>query len=513
MEMQASNNETMQQRYDRLASNRYSVLERARDAAKLTIPSLLPPEGFTESQTLPEPYQGLGARGVNNLASKLLLALIPPNQKFFRLSPDSQVMEQMSELDPSAISKIKQELSKVESNIMTDIETHNTRAKVFEAMRLLVSTGNALVHMPADGDLTVYRLDQYVIRRDKAGNVIEIVIKEEVSPDTLDKEVIDKCEVHEDAESVDVYTHVRRATSKWRVSQEINDIKVPGSAGTYPFEKNAYIPLRWTSMSMDNYGRSLVDEHMGDLRSFEAISQSMIEFAANASRLIWLVSPNGMTRRRDLEKAVNGEFVAGHDEDVTALMMDKFPDFRVVQEVSVTIQRRLEQGFLLHTAVQRDAERVTAQEIQYLAQELEDALGGVYSVLAQEFQVPFLNRKMVQLQRQNKIPSFPKESINPQITTGLEALGRSRDIIKLNNFLSNVAQLPEHVQQRLEPGDLLRRLAAGHGIDTTGLVKSEEQIAQEQQQAQMAQAAQESAPGVAQEAAKAMANQQQQRGE
>ena len=256
----------------------------------------------------------------------------------------------------------------------------------------------------------------------------------------------------------------------------------------------------------DSYGRGLVEEHIGDLRSFEAISQSILEFAANASRLVWMVSPNGMTRRRDLEDANNGSFCSGNREDVQALMMEKYPDFQIVQDVGVTIQRRLEQAFLLHTAVQRDAERVTAQEIQYLAQELEDALGGVYSVLSQEFQTPFLTRKMIQLQKRDKIPAFPDGSISPQITTGLEALGRSRDLLKLQNFLGSLANLPDHVQQRINPGDLLRRLAAGYGIDTSGLIKSDEQIAQEQQQAQIAQAAQESAPGVAQEAAKSMAN-------
>ena len=39
----------------------------------------------------------------------------------------------------------------------------------------------------------------------------------------------------------------------------------------------------------------------------------------------------------------------------------------------------------------RSAERVTAEEVRYMAQELETALGGVYSILSQEFQYPFVN--------------------------------------------------------------------------------------------------------------------------
>ena len=75
-------------RWNFLHTGRTQVLRRARDAAALTIPSLLPEEGHTENSVLPQPYQSLGARGVNNLSSKLLLALLPPSTSFFRLTMD-----------------------------------------------------------------------------------------------------------------------------------------------------------------------------------------------------------------------------------------------------------------------------------------------------------------------------------------------------------------------------------------------------------------------------------------
>ena len=75
-------------RYSQLESDRDSFLERAREAAELTIPYLMPPEGHTGSTVYKTPFQGIGARGVNNLASKLLLSLVLPNSPFFRLSID-----------------------------------------------------------------------------------------------------------------------------------------------------------------------------------------------------------------------------------------------------------------------------------------------------------------------------------------------------------------------------------------------------------------------------------------
>ena len=77
--------ETAEQLYTKLEGKRDSYLQRGRQAAKLTLPYVLTEEGFGTSSRLNTPFQGIGARGVNNLASKLLLALLPPNSPFFRL--------------------------------------------------------------------------------------------------------------------------------------------------------------------------------------------------------------------------------------------------------------------------------------------------------------------------------------------------------------------------------------------------------------------------------------------
>ena len=74
--------------YGRLESRRNVFLERARESALLTIPTIMPREGFTDASKIRTPYQSIGARGVNNLAAKLQMALFPPNQSFFRLTVD-----------------------------------------------------------------------------------------------------------------------------------------------------------------------------------------------------------------------------------------------------------------------------------------------------------------------------------------------------------------------------------------------------------------------------------------
>jgi len=69
---------TLKTRWSKLETSKTSVLDRARACAELTIPSLLTKQGHKEQDTLKTPYQSLGSRAINHLASKLLLTLLPP---------------------------------------------------------------------------------------------------------------------------------------------------------------------------------------------------------------------------------------------------------------------------------------------------------------------------------------------------------------------------------------------------------------------------------------------------
>lgn len=153
-----------------------------------------------------------------------------------------------------------------------------------------------------------------------------------------------------------------------------------------------------------------------------------------------------------------------------------------------------------------------------MAQELEAALGGVYSILSQEMQLPVVNILMTGMSAAKKIPKLPKGTVTPVIVTGVEALGRGNDLNKLRTYIQDLVQLaqvsPETIQ-RINFGDLVARLATGHGIDTIGLIKTEQELQAEMQQQQeaqqqqmMAEAMKDSAPGAIREVVKA--NQQQQ---
>ena len=99
------NRETASSRYSALESDRKPYTDRAEESAKYTIPMLFPKETDTSSTKYDTPYQSIGARGVNNLVAKLMLALFPPNSPFFRLSIGAE-MAQMLNTNPEFKQKL-----------------------------------------------------------------------------------------------------------------------------------------------------------------------------------------------------------------------------------------------------------------------------------------------------------------------------------------------------------------------------------------------------------------------
>ena len=132
-----------------------------------------------------------------------------------------------------------------------------------------------------------------------------------------------------------------------------------------------------------------------------------------------------------------------------------------------------------------------------MSQELEAGIGGLYSILTQELQLPLVRRLLHVLRKQRKLQAFPKGKggvplVNPRPVTGLEAIGRGDDRNKLIQFITTATQTlgPEVIAKFVNIDEALRRLAASESIDTTNLVKSQDQLQQEaaaaQQEQQMA---------------------------
>lgn len=496
------NVETAKSRYAKLEGDRRPYTDRAEKCAKYTIPMAFPKDTDSASTNYETPYQSIGARGVNNLTSKLMIALFPPNAPFFRLALGDDIENALGD-DSATRQQWEEALSKLERKIMTYMETNQIRTTANEALLQLVIAGNVCVFLPpAEGGMRIYRLNSYVVSRDGIGNVLEIIAKESVAYGALPPEAqsaIGESGAVDADRAYDVYTHTYLEGDVYKSYQEIEGAIIKGSEQEYPKDKSPWIPLRLKKMDGESYGRSFVDEYLGDLKVLEALSKSVAQVAAVASNILYLVNPNAVTRISELSKAKSGDFIRGKIEDIQILQVNKTSDLQITENAIQSIEGRLSYAFLLNSAVQRNAERVTAEEIRYVANELEDTVGSIYSILSQEFQLPLVKRFMTQMTREGAIPDLPQGSkgVEPLIVTGIDALGRGHDLTNLDTFIRYAQVFPEAFQTSVKQGEILRQIATALGIDSSSVVKTDEEVQQEQQQQMQMQMAQQAAPEMA----------------
>lgn len=481
--------------YDRLKNDRAPYETRAQNCAQYTIPSLFPKDSDNSSTDYTTPWQAVGARGLNNLASKLMLALFPM-QTWMKLTISEYEAKQLLN-DPDGLAKVDEGLSMVERIIMNYIESNSYRVTLFEALKQLVVAGNVLLYLPEPegsnyNPMKLYRLSSYVVQRDAFGNVLQMVTRDQIAfgalPEDIRKAVEGQGGEKKADETIDVYTHIYldEDSGEYLRYEEVEGMEVQGSDGTYPKEACPYIPIRMVRLDGESYGRSYIEEYLGDLRSLENLQEAIVKMSMISSKVIGLVNPAGITQPRRLTKAQTGDFVTGRPEDISFLQLEKQADFTVAKAVSDAIEARLSFAFMLNSAVQRTGERVTAEEIRYVASELEDTLGGVYSILSQELQLPLVRVLLKQLQATQQIPELPKEAVEPTISTGLEAIGRGQDLDKLERCVTAWAALaPMRDDPDINLAMIKLRIANAIGIDTSGILLTEEQKQQKMVQQSM----------------------------
>ena len=486
------------ERYTKLTRNRAQFLDTAVKCSELTLPYLVQHDlGQRDSKkNLLQPWQSVGAKAVVTLAAKLMLSLLPPETTFFKLQVRDDKLGE--ELDPAMRSELDLSFAKMERMVMDYIAASSDRVVVHQALKHLIVSGNALIFMGKDG-LKHFPLQRYVVNRDGNGNVIEIVTKELISRKVLGIESKPiqpndpntKSTQGSDEDDAEVYTCVKQdpSSGRWVWHQEVDDMIIPDSRSTAPKNASPWLVLRFNTVDGEDYGRGRVEEFMGDLTSLDGLSQALVEGSSVAAKVVFMVSPSATTKPQTLAQSGNGAIIQGRPEDVGVVQVGKTADFSTASQLALTIEKRISEAFLILNV--RDSERTTAEEVRMTQLELDQQLGGIYSLLTVEFLEPYLRRTLLVLQRSNQLPKLPKDLVRPKIVAGINSLGRGQDAQALTQFIQTVAQSlgADALLQYINPTEAIKRLAAAQGIDVLNLVKTEQEIQQQMQQAQQQQAA------------------------
>jgi hypothetical protein len=475
---------TIKQRYMDLGVRRHPFLERGRVFASLTIPALLPAAGFSYTQHMPEPYNEFGGRAVPHLSSKLVTAILPPGQTHFRLSVPPKTLLKSGMM--SAPQDLEKGLVLAEQMIMGEIERAGWTHATALSIALLIVTGNSLEKMLPDNTLQIYRLDQYAVVRDGQGKLIEVILEDRLLPISLPdraKMLVTPEQLRDTKNNVEMYTSYKlQQNGTWEVKQELNGAIVPGSVGRIVGPLPCIVN-RWALVPGEDYGRGKVEEHISGFRQLEGYEKSMVDGAALASRHLTFVRPNatGGNLRQRIAKANNGAVLAANPEDVAMYQFQNVSGLQIVEKQIERVTRALSAAFLMMSELQRDAERVTAFELRQLAEELDGALGGTYSLLSQEMQKPRLNRLVFQMQSKGELPKWNDNMVSLKITTGLEAIGRSSDVQKVATAGELVKGIPGS-EEYVKMPDLLKK--GFNGLGLADCVRTDDEVkAMKEQQA------------------------------
>ena len=480
--------DTVEQIYGQLEGERDVLINRTEEYAEWTLPTIFPRTGSTESDELQNDVQSFGAQAVNHLSNKLMIGLFNPSKSFFRLDATEEFKQQLAAQNVSE-EVIQSALQGAERESVKELDRLGAREPFTLLLQLLIVTGNALLHFPKDGELEAYSMRNYVIKRDIKGFPYLMILCDEKKLEAFSPKVqaeLNKNPDNDADKDVKLYTEIKwdYSTKKYYVNQYAEDVKITDekAQGVYTKENCPYVPLVWKLVRGQNWGRGLVEDYAGDFHSLSSAERSSLEIVGIIAQVKGLVNPAGLTDVNELNDTVNGQWCSGRPEDVDMLTFDKLHDKLAALEAYIDKkERRLSKAFLMDSSQIRDAERVTAEEIRLVARDLEMSLGGVYTRLAQTFQLPIARLLLQKIDFKIK-----GEQVEPIITTGLSALSRSGDLDSFRLFAQDasiLASLDPEVRAELSIPRILNFIATNNNFDIEVAFKTEE----EQQAAQQAQ--------------------------
>ncbi len=505
---------TVKKDFMRDDADRTESLERARFCSALTKPWVLPPDGWKEDQKLPDTFSSLAAKGITGLEGRLLLALFPPGgTPWFRFKPAGRFRFD-PEVSPVLIQELQERLHMQELMILAHLEKSDTnvgsnsrragfRSRQRTAISQLLITGDVLTQLTDDFQIRVFRRDNYITRRDSSGDVLYHIIRESMDPLALPEEKLVEMNLSQEdllqqnpADRIEeLYTRVewQPLSKRWLIQQEImGHIVNTSEERVTPFFSTPYeLP------PAANYGRGLIEQNLGDVRSINELTERLLDHAAIASKMMFALDYNSQVRPVDLAmptgSVIQARVQSGQVTDIGMLKADKMQDFSVVNAVRDSIRRDLSATMLMESEQLPTYERATRLHVERVVSELEGALGGVYAPIADSMQIPLVERMREVLTKRRILPNLPDDTVEIEAVTGIQALSAEASQAKIMQLMQTLAQLGPETMSRIDKGVLLDYLVRQSGIFEPGLVKSEEQVQQEMQQQQEAMMQQQAA--------------------
>lgn len=449
--------------WESMSSKHGAVLRRAQRCAKLTLRHLLQPDTHdADFGETPNIGSNFGAQVVNSLVGKLVQGLFSPTAPVGRLTASQEATQKLAGV--LGVTELDNVLAAAEVRARDEVAGTGARARLFTALTHVLICGNYLLDLDTSNKRARgYGLEHYRIRRTIDQAVHTLVIKECLQGGELHAEV--RAQLGIDIDSTKEYScfvWVRLLESgDYEESHWVDDTCVESLTRTYKPEDQHFHPLHWSLPDDRDYGVGLVEQYLFDFETHLLISKALAEGSALAGEFRWLVSPGGIATIDQLNSSTNGSAIAGKRDDVVGTSLADSTKVRPLVEILQVWEARIARGFLYVAPQIRQAERVTAEELRMLVDELDQAYGGAYTTLADTIVKPLLlwGLRLAGLWD-------AKANLKLTVVSGAEALSRNADLQRLTqglNILSN--SMSGTLGGRLNLDKLALRVGALLGVD------------------------------------------------
>lgn len=473
---------TNMMRFSEKDTARSGKMNRARQCAALSIPSILPPVGVTSEVVLPLPFQSDAARGTTKLASKITSVMMPlDDQPFFEFIAFNGGIEEP---------QVKQLLNQTATEVYRAMSKGNLRDTVYRAIQNLLIVGDVLLIAESIDTYRLIRLDQYVVERNVEGDPIELIyltfVPSKESDDyTYQAESIPTQEPYwkPGFDTIFVRVYLDEETGKWIETREYRNGETAEAGGEYDI--SPYMPLRWTHIDGENYGRSMVEEIYGDLNFLEAATESLTHALAAASSFWMRKRPGSSADNRDTEETPVGGWITANDEDVGCISPARVlsPQISAMMETVNMYQKKVAEAFLNASASIPSGDRVTAAAIAMISSELSDGLGGPFITVARQTLEGTVNRSLSEMRRKQMIDPRFSDMLNKgilfvSVVTGLQSMNRSQQLSRLFQLGEMMRNLPDQARARFKYEEFGRTLASALGFNPDHWVMTDEEMSE-----------------------------------
>ncbi len=479
-----------------------TVISRCLQYANWTLPYLMADvvkAGRNGRVLVERDFQELGALFVNNLSAKLTQLLFPTQYPFFQASASSTFKEFASTKGFNE-DALRATFAKMEMAANKRLFINSGYAALIVALKHLIVTGNVLLYRDsAKGQVIAYGVQNFSVKRDGTGELLDCILRELTTFEALPPDLQNALRIASPSKysrpetTVEKYTRIHRVSrngkTNFEVSQEVDNVKV-GIPSVYPKNLCPFMCPTWVLIAGEHYGRGMVEDYAGGFARLSALSEAAALYGIEIMRVVHLVGAGSGSDIDDLAGSESGEWVRGDPNNIAAHEAGDANKLAVVEKSIEQVIIRLAKAFM-YQGTTRQAERVTAYEIQKDAQEAEYALGGVYSTLSGGIQIPLAHLLLTEVSDVAEAGLITGE-LAPDVTAGIPALGRSSDVQNLIMAAQEInAVIPvTQMDSRINPKRVVDMILSGRSIDQTSVffteaeqkANSEAQLAQQQAQ-------------------------------